>query len=135
VAARSGHPKVPVEAQFWDREVLFLYENCVLLASVRPVCRLLLGSLMFKIDIRVHKQSVFRQIPKRGGQDLRCSCCAVWVGGLCGLYICYYELGRELLEPLRKDHRTIKVRSSSPTVTPTPPRLLNHVLKCHLQGW
>lgn len=45
---------------------------------------------------------MFSQIPKCGGQELHRSGCAIWIGGLCGLYICCSELGRELVEPPRK---------------------------------
>lgn len=56
---------------------------------------------MFKIDIHVGKQSLFRQVPKRGGQKICCSCCASWLAWF--FYICCSELGRTLVEHPRKD--------------------------------
>lgn len=95
------HPKVPIESPALTQWGLFHYENCVLLPCLRLVCCLLLGSLMLEIDTPIWRQTMFRQIPRRGGQELHCSCCAMWVSGWCLLCVCCSEQGRDLVESPR----------------------------------
>lgn len=86
-ALHVSSPKGAHRKPSFDSEVLFQYENCVLLPCLRLLCCLLLGGLILEIDTRVWKQTMFSQIPRRGGQELHCSCCAMWVSGWC--FICH----------------------------------------------